>query len=203
MKHLFKQGSNDHPVLLLLHGTGGTEKDLLPIADRIDPDASVLSVRGNVVENGMPRFFKRLAEGVFDEQDLVKQTAELNQFISVASERYNFNRDTVVAIGYSNGANIAASLLFHYKNVFKGAVLHHPMVPLRDISRPMQIDIPIFIGAGVNDPLCAPEETTELEGLLTSQEAVVTVHWEENGHQLSHTELNAAKDWYTTNLLNQ
>ncbi|MFE4133193.1 alpha/beta hydrolase [Peribacillus sp. YIM B13482] len=114
MKHIFNKGKDStKPTLLLLHGTGGNELDLLPIAGRIDDGASVLSVRGNVLENGMPRFFRRLAEGVFDEEDLIFRTKELNEFLDESAAKYNFDRDNMIAIGYSNGANIAAS---HWEN---------------------------------------------------------------------------------------
>ena len=120
----------------MLHGTGGNELDLLPLAGMVDDQANVLSVRGNVLENGMPRFFRRLAEGIFDEEDLIFRTKELNEFLDEAAEKYDFDRDNIIAIGYSNGANIAASLLFHYQNALKGAILHHPMVPRRGIELP-------------------------------------------------------------------
>ena len=137
MKHIFNKGKDSTvPTLLLLHGTGGNELDLLPLAGRIDNEANVLSVRGNVLENGMPRFFRRLAEGVFDEEDLIFRTKELNEFLDEAAEKYEFDRDNIVAVGYSNGANIAASLLFHYQDALKGAILHHPMVPRRGIELP-------------------------------------------------------------------
>lgn len=196
MKHIFKEGQANGPTLLLLHGTGGTERDLLPIAQIVDPNANVLSVRGNILENGMPRFFKRLKEGIFDLEDLVKQTKNLAEFIDDASEKYQFDRKQVIAIGYSNGANIAGSLLFHYTDVLKGAILHHPMVPIRDIDLPDQKDTAIFIGAGENDPMCPAEESVDLERLLTDKGADVTVHWERNGHQLTQTEVNAAREWY-------
>lgn len=196
MRHIFKKGQVNGPTLLLLHGTGGTERDLLPIAEMVDPDANVLSVRGNILENGMPRFFKRLKEGVFDLEDLIKQTKILAKFIDDASEKYQFDRDQVIAIGYSNGANIAGSLLFHYADVLKGAILHHPMVPIREVDLPNQKDTAIFIGAGENDPMCPAEESVDLERLLTDKGADVTVHWERNGHQLTQTEVNAAREWY-------
>lgn len=196
MRHIFKKGQVNGPTLLLLHGTGGTERDLLPIAEIVDPDANVLSVRGNILENGMPRFFKRLKEGVFDLEDLIKQTKILAKFIDDASEKYQFDRDQVIAIGYSNGANIAGSLLFHYADVLKGAILHHPMVPIREVDLPNQKDTAIFIGAGENDPMCPAEESVDLERLLTDKGADVTVHWERNGHQLTQTEVNAAREWY-------
>ncbi|CAM3714547.1 alpha/beta hydrolase [Marinicrinis lubricantis] len=197
MKHIFQKGSNENErTLLLLHGTGGTENDLLPIAPMIDPSASVLSVRGSVLENGMPRFFRRLAEGVFDEEDLLLRTKELHEFLDQASEQYGFARNRIVAVGYSNGANIAGSLLFHYKDSLHGAVLHHPMVPRRGLKLPDLSQIPVFIGAGGNDPICSPEEMSELENLLKSAGASVTVHWESHGHQLTRTEVDAAAEWY-------
>jgi phospholipase/carboxylesterase len=197
MKHIFVAGANQAaPTFLLLHGTGGTEQDLLPLAQLINPAASVLSVRGNVLENGMPRFFRRLAEGVFDIEDLLFRTNELNEFLNQAAVEHGFNRDNMVAVGYSNGANIAGSLLFQFKDVLKGAILHHPMVPLRGARLPDLSGIPVFIGAGRNDPICSPKETDELLGLLEGAGSKVTVHWENNGHQLSRTEVAAAADWY-------
>ncbi|MFD1356552.1 alpha/beta hydrolase [Fictibacillus halophilus] len=200
MKHLFKKGSDERkPVLLLLHGTGGNEEDLLALADMISPDSAVLSVRGNVSENGMPRFFRRLAEGVFDEEDLIFRTKELNEFIDESANKYQFDRNNVVAVGYSNGANIAGSLIFHYKNALKGAILHHPMVPRRGIDLPDLTNLPVFIGAGKNDPICPAAETEELENLLTNAGAKVHVKWENMGHQLSRAEVEEAAEWFATN----
>ena len=197
MKHLFHKGTDPtKPTLLLLHGTGGNELDLLPLAGRIDDGASVLSVRGNILENGMPRFFRRLAEGVFDEEDLVFRTKELNEFLDEAAKTYGFDRENVVAIGYSNGANIAASLLFHYGNALKGAILHHPMVPRRGIDLPDLSDKAVFIAAGTNDPICSPMESGELQSLLEKAHANVEIHWEDRGHQLTAQEVEAAAIWY-------
>ncbi|WP_165995711.1 alpha/beta hydrolase [Bacillus sp. Cs-700] len=196
MKHIFKQGKKDLPVLLLLHGTGGTEEDLVPLAELIAPEHSILSVRGNVSENGMPRFFKRLAEGVFDEADLIERTHELNTFIDECAKDYNFDRNHVIAIGYSNGANIAGSLLFHDANAFRGAILHHPMVPLRNLKLPNLSGKPIFIGAGENDPICSPEETKKLYEMFSHAGADVSVHWESAGHQLTRSEAETAADWF-------
>lgn len=197
MKHIFKPGTNPNkPVLLLLHGTGGNENDLLPLADIVDPEASILSVRGNVSENGMPRFFRRLAEGVFDEEDLIFRTNELNRFLDEASTTYAFDRQNIIAIGYSNGANIAASLLFHFMDALKGAILHHPMVPRRGIALPDLTGTNVFIAAGVNDPICPQQESIDLKELLEAAHASVDVQWENTGHQLTMNEVNAAKQWY-------
>lgn len=201
MQHIFKQGTNQaKPVLLLLHGTGGDERSLLGLAPIIDEEASVLSVKGNILENGMPRFFRRLAEGIFDEEDLVFRTHELNQFLDDAAKQYGFDRQNIVAIGYSNGANIAASLLFHIADSLKGAILHHPMVPRRNIALPQLSDIPVFIAAGENDPICPKEESIDLEKLLSEAGANVRMHWENFGHQLTRSEVEAAKIWYENNI---
>ena len=193
----FSKGKDElAPTLFMLHGTGGTEMDLVPIAERISPGSSVLSVRGNVLENGMPRFFKRLTEGVFDEEDLKYRTEELRDFLDEAAHKYGFDRHNVLAIGYSNGANIAGSLLFHYENVLAGAILLHPMVPIRDIQLPEMPNLPVFIGAGRNDPICPPEETEELAEMLADKNADVTLHWENYGHQLTYAEIDAAANWF-------
>ncbi|WP_058306920.1 alpha/beta hydrolase [Gracilibacillus massiliensis] len=202
MKHIFKEGKSLYgPTLLLLHGTGGTEQDLLPLAEIVDPDANILSVRGSVSENGMPRFFKRLAEGVFDEEDLLLRTKELYEFIDEAAEEYGFDRNYVIAVGYSNGANIAGSLLFHYQDVLNGAVLHHPMVPKRGVELPDLSGVKVLITAGHNDPLCTEQESIDLEKILAENGAEVQVHWENNGHQLTRTEVEAAKEWYQNKIV--
>ena len=202
MIHLFKKGKDvNKPVLLLLHGTGGNEKDLLSLAEMISPESSVLSVRGNVSENGMPRFFRRLSEGVFDEEDLIFRTKELYEFIEEAANKYDFNRDQVVAVGYSNGANIAGSLIFHYEKSLKGAILHHPMVPRRGIALPKLDGLPVFIGAGKNDPICPPQETEELQQLLNNAGAKVHLKWDDMGHQLSRAEVEEAAEWFSKHLL--
>ncbi len=197
MKHIFEKGTNPNkPVLLLLHGTGGNELDLLPLAEKIDGEASVLSVRGNVLENGMPRFFRRLAEGVFDEEDLQFRTKELYEFLDEASQKYGFDRKNIIAVGYSNGANIAASLMFHYADSLKGAILHHPMVPRRGIQLPDLTGTSVFIAAGTNDPICPSSESEDLKSLLEGANATVELHWENRGHQLTLDEVLAAAKWY-------
>lgn len=201
MIHLFQRGADESaPILVLFHGTGGNEHDLLPLARFISPASTVLSVRGNVLENGMPRFFRRLAEGVFDEADLVARTQEMKAFLGEAVEKYELDPNNLVGVGYSNGANIIGSLLFHYGNLFRAAILHHPMVPLRGLTLPDMSRLAVFIGAGANDPICAPQETEELQSLLESAGASVEVHWEHRGHQLTQTEAEAAARWFQNNL---
>lgn len=197
MRHIFRKGTSPNPpTLLLLHGTGGSEYDLLPVAQIIASTSNVLSVRGEVKENGMSRFFRRLAEGVFDEEDLLFRTEELNDFIDNTANQYEFDRENVVAIGYSNGANIAGSLLFHCKDSLRGAILFHPMVPRRGVILPELSQTPIFIGAGKNDPISSQHEIRELRVLLEGAGASVEMHWEEAGHQLTLPEIKAAAHWY-------
>lgn len=195
MQHVINKGQND-TTLLLLHGTGGNEHDMLPLAQLIDDQANVLSVRGNVSENGMPRFFKRIAEGIFDEEDLIKRTHELNDFVTQAAQDNTLDRSKVVAIGYSNGANIAASLMYHDKDALNAAILFHPMVPLRNIELPDLTGEKVFIGAGVNDPISPKEETEELAAALKNAGAEVEIFWHQSGHSLTQEEVQNAAAWY-------
>lgn len=201
-QHIYHQGTApDAPTLLLLHGTGGNERDLLPLAEMISPGSNVLGVRGNVLENGMPRFFRRLAEGVFDVEDLVQRTVELNAFLDSAAAQYGFDRSRIVAVGYSNGANIAASLLFHQGDALLGAILHHPMVPLRGKELPDLSGVPVFIAAGKRDPICSPQESEDLNDLLSGAGADVKLYWENGGHQLTRTEVETAAEWFKEKFL--
>ena len=195
MKHVINKGNND-TTLLLLHGTGGNEHDMLPLAGLIDSEANVLSVRGNVSEHGMPRFFRRIAEGVFDEEDLVNRTHELNDFITTAASENGLDREKIVAVGYSNGANITASLMYHDKDALHAAILFHPMVPLRNIELPDLSGKKVFIGAGVNDPISPKEETEELVEALRNVGAAVEIYWHQAGHSLTQDEVQQAAAWY-------
>ncbi|MEX1159153.1 MAG: alpha/beta hydrolase, partial [Thermomicrobiales bacterium] len=141
------------PTLLLLHGTGGNENDLLSLGSLLLPGASVLSPRGKVSENGASRFFRRLAEGVFDVEDLIARTYELADFVGAAAKQYGFDPGNVVAVGYSNGANIASSMLLLRPGTLAGAVLLRPMVPLEPDSPPDLSGTPVYLGAGRLDPI--------------------------------------------------
>ena len=182
-------------TLLALHGTGGDESDLIPLAQSILPGAGVLSPRGKVLEGGMPRFFRRLAEGVFDQDDLRARTAELVAFIDGASTTYGFDRASVVAVGFSNGANMAASVLLRNPGVLRGAALFSPMLPFAPDPSPRFTDTSVFIGAGSADPMVPAEQAKRLADVLTGGGAELTVHWHEGGHTITQPELAAAQHW--------
>ena len=185
----------ESPTLLMLHGTGGDERDLLPLGRELWPGAALLGVRGKVLENGMPRFFRRIAEGVFDVQDLKARTDELAHFIDAASERYAFSKKSLIAVGYSNGANIVASLIILHPHYLAAAVLFRPMVPfvpdlIRDLSH-----LSVFIGAGRRDPIVPSGQVEELGAIFGSGGADLTISWHQGGHELGDDDIQAAKRW--------
>ena len=182
-------------TLLLLHGTGGDENDLLPLGRGLLPGAGMLSPRGKVLERGAPRFFRRLAEGVFDQEDLAHRTDELAQFIDAAAVTYGLERDGIVAVGFSNGANIAGSLLLRRSGVLRGAVLLSPMVPFEPDSLPDLDGTSVFIGAGRSDPIAPAEQVERLAAMLRDAGADVTVFWQHAGHTVTKDELDAAQRW--------
>jgi predicted esterase len=182
-------------TLLLLHGTGGDEEDLLPLGRAMLPGAGMLSPRGKVLERGAPRFFRRLAEGVFDQEDLARRTDELADFVKSGIRAYGLEPDGVVAVGFSNGANIAASLLLRRPGVLRGAVLLSPMVPFEPDVHPDLKGTAVFIGAGRNDPMVPAAQTERLAELLVRAGADVTLHWEPGGHGITKGEVDAAARW--------
>src|SRR6185312_16325505 len=172
--HEFVPGSSNR-TLLLLHGTGGNERDLIPLGRELDPNAALLSPRGKVLENGMPRFFRRLAEGVFDLEDLKHRTNELADFVSAAAQHYGFATHQLVAVGYSNGANIAASMLLLRPEILDAAILFRAMVPLVPDKLPQLSSIHVGIGAGDQDPIIPPSEVQRLVELLRGAGTNVTI----------------------------
>src|SRR5512133_143558 len=192
--HDFVPGSSSR-TLLLLHGTGGNERDLIPLGRELDPNAALLSPRGKVLENGMPRFFRRLAEGVFDLEDLEHRANELADFVGAAAQHYGFASDNVVAVGYSNGANIAASILLLRPEILGAAILFRAMVPLVPGKLPDLSSVCVWIGAGNQDPIIAPSETQRLVSLLRSAKADVTIRFFDAGHGLTSDEIETAGRW--------
>jgi phospholipase/carboxylesterase len=192
--HEFVPGSSKR-TLLLLHGTGGNEHDLIPLGREIDPAAAILSPRGKVLENGMPRFFRRIAEGIFDEEDLKRRTHELAEFVAAAAQHYELAAGEIVAVGYSNGANIAASLLLLRPETLRAAILFRAMVPLVPEKLPDLSSVRVWIGAGNQDPIIPTSETQRLVDLLRSARADVTIRFVNAGHGLTNNEIEIARDW--------
>ncbi|MFK4508715.1 alpha/beta hydrolase [Bradyrhizobium daqingense] len=181
------------PPLLLLHGTGGDENDLLGLGRMISPGAALLSPRGRVLEHGMPRFFRRLAEGVFDEDDVRRRAHELGEFVKEARQRYGIAAP--VAVGFSNGANIAAALLLLEPDVLAGAILLRAMVPLSDPPKANLAGKPILLLSGQADPIVPASNSAKLAALLAQAGARVTHKVLPAGHQLSQADVTLARDW--------
>jgi phospholipase/carboxylesterase len=183
-------------TFLLLHGTGGNEQDLIPLAHELDKKAAILSPRGKVLENGItPRFFRRLAEGVFDLEDLKFRTNELADFVIDASKTYDFDLQHIIAVGYSNGANIAASMLLLRPEILSSAILFRAMVPLVPQTLPDLSNKPIFMSSGLYDPIVSRQEADRLFGLFKSAGANVSLSWQESGHDLTMDEIRKAREW--------
>jgi predicted esterase len=196
--HRFEPGEDlaGGPTLLVLHGTGGDENDLIGLGQAMLPGANILSPRGRVLENGMPRFFRRLAEGVFDLPDLKARTNELADFVAAAARAYGFDAGRVYAVGYSNGANVAASMLLLRPGTIAGAVLLRPMVPLVPERLPTLGGTPVLILAGELDPIAPPAQTHALSDLLARGGAAVdVVTHRATGHGLAQPDVEAARDW--------
>ena len=183
------------PTLILLHGTGGDENDLLPLGRMLDERAALLSPRGKVLENGMPRFFRRLSMGVFDEEDLVNRTHELASFVEEAASEYGLDPKHLFAVGFSNGANIAASLLLLHPGLLAGAVLLRAMTPFELETLPDLSGTPVYLAAGRSDQMIPPESTERLAELLRGAGAEVTLDWQPGGHGIGRAEVEAARAW--------
>jgi phospholipase/carboxylesterase len=192
--HRFEKGQPEERPLLLLHGTGGDENDLIPLARMITPTAALLSPRGKVLENGMPRFFRRLAEGVLDEDDVRRRANELADFITNARERYGMA--SPIALGYSNGANIGAAVLLLRPSVLAGAILLRAMPPLAH-PQPIKLDgVPVLIASGALDPIIPPESAAKLASLLERYGAAVEHRVFPAGHELSQADVTLAQSWW-------
>ncbi len=181
------------PPVLLLHGTGGDETDLIPLGQAVAPGAALLSPRGKVLENGMPRFFRRLAEGVFDEQDVIKRAHELADFIVEAGKAYGLEKP--VAVGFSNGANITAAILLLRPEALSGAILLRAMVPL---AKPPQAELaqkPVLIVSGASDPIIPASNAKLLASMLKKAHADVQHETLAAGHNLTQNDVTLAAKW--------
>jgi phospholipase/carboxylesterase len=193
--HLPGDRAGSGVTLLLLHGTGGNEDDLIPLGQQLLPGAAILSPRGKVSEHGAPRFFRRLAEGVFDHEDLVFRTHELADFVDQAANQYGIDRQKLVAVGYSNGANIAASLMLLHPGLLRAAVLFRAMVPFEPEQTPDLSGMPVFLAAGRRDTMIAPDNTERLAAILQKAGADLELRWKNVGHPLTYQEIEEATAW--------
>ncbi len=191
MNFVYHPGTS--PALLLLHGTGGDENDLIPLGRLLRPGAALLSPRGQILENGQPRFFRRLAPGVFDQDDLIRRTHELADFVEDQSASRHLGK--IIAVGYSNGANIAASLLLLRPDVLSGAILFRAMLPLEPPSPPQLDRTPVLLLAGRYDNMIPQDSTKRLAVLLEQSGADVTLEWRDTGHGLEQPEFVLARGW--------
>ncbi len=199
--HRYVPGADESgPTLLLLHGTGGNEEDLVGLGETLAPGAAILSPRGKVSEYGAPRFFRRLAEGVFDHEDLLLRTHELAEFAEAASEEYGFDRAKLVAVGYSNGANVAASTILLHPGLLRAAVLFRAMVPFEPEVTPDLSGMPVFLAAGRADRMIPPDNTQRLADILLEAGADVDLRWRNVGHPLTYEEVGEAKEWLASTL---
>lgn len=196
-QHVYQPGStHTAPTLLLLHGTGGNERDLLPLARALSPESTVLSPRGNVSENGALRFFARRAEGVFDPAEVVARTHELADFIAAAAKAYGFDSGKLTAVGFSNGANIAATLLLLRPESLGAAVLLRGMVVLDQPAAAKSLTGKrVFLSNGRSDPIIPPDHPPRLAALLRAGGADITEQMLAAGHGLIQTDVVAAQAW--------
>ena len=194
MEHIYNENKKGAPVFVLLHGTGGTETDLLPLAQALNPEYNVLSIRGNVKENGMNRYFKRLGEGNYDWEDLEFRGNELYEFIAEKAKEYDFNLEDVIFVGFSNGSNIAIQLMLQQEDKFKKAMLFAPLYPT-DLEKKHDFsDVKVFLSLGKGDPIVPESESERVIKLFEERNAGVTTVWV-NGHTLPQEALVAGKEW--------
>jgi phospholipase/carboxylesterase len=192
--HRFEKGTESGArPLLLLHGTGGDENDLVPLGRMLSPNASLLSPRGKVLENGMPRFFRRLAEGAFDEDDVRRRANELADFVVQACAHYGIS--SPIAVGYSNGANTAAAILLLRPDLLAGAILLRATLPLSQTSPVDLTGKPVLIASGQRDPMMSPDGAVRLASLLQQYGAVVEHRTLPSGHELSQADITLGRDW--------
>ncbi|WP_192978130.1 methylhydroquinone degradation carboxylesterase MhqD [Mammaliicoccus vitulinus] len=194
MNHIFKQGDQGKPIFLLLHGTGGNERDLLPLAEMLNPTYSVLSVKGDVSENGMARYFKRLAEGEYDLEDLEYRGQQLYQFIKESAKEYEFKLEDVIPVGFSNGSNMAINLILREETPFQKALLFAPLYPVdlqnnhKDLSA-----FKVFLSMGEQDPIVTKAQSEHVIEIFKERNATVSETWV-NSHEITQEAVIAARE---------
>lgn len=197
-EYLYQPGNIGEKTFILLHGTGGTERDLIPVAQAINPDHNILSIRGDVSEHGMARYFKRLAEGQYDVADLAKRGEALQQFLKNVSQAHGFKLSDSLFLGFSNGANMAIHLLLKGDIAYKQSILFHPMYPIPVDTHVDLSELKVFTALGRADPIVSVSESQRVVDLFETRQATVSTIWTE-GHQLTYEEINSAKNWLEKN----
>ncbi|KKI53346.1 Carboxylesterase [Staphylococcus equorum subsp. equorum] len=192
MEHIFKKGEANAPTFILLHGTGGDENDLLPLGEVLNSKYNVLSVRGEVSENGMNRYFKRLGEGKYDIEDLEYRTERLITFLKEAADKYNFDLAQAIPVGFSNGSNIAISMMLHDDITFKKALLYAPLYPVDLVNNKDLSDVDVLLSMGENDPIVTVEASKNVIDIFESRGANVTQVWV-NSHELTQAGIQAGQ----------
>ncbi|MEO9115069.1 MAG: alpha/beta hydrolase [Gemmatimonadaceae bacterium] len=200
-RYIAGEGGLSGVTVLLLHGTGGDGDSLLQLGYTLAPGARLLSPTGKVVEGDARRFFRRLREGVFDQKDLKQRTEELATFIRDAAVEYDLDQHRIVAVGYSNGANIASSVMLRHPDILAGAVLFRPMVPFTPEPGKLLSGVPVLICAGDRDPLLPPGDTESLAAIFRAADADVTINVASAGHELSMSDIVTARDWFARNFM--
>lgn len=193
--HVIHKGTSKD-VMILLHGTGGNERDLIQLSNYISKEATKIGIRGRILESGMPRYFKRLSPGIFDLENLVEETHWLHQTMIELLNKYDLTQHHIHVLGYSNGANIASSINFHYPSLFKTSILFHPMKPFEQFDYPDLKNQHIWIGAGKNDPIVPQQQTIDLANIYQQHGAEVEVFWSHSGHQITQEAILEAHQFF-------
>lgn len=194
MEHIYNENKKGAPVFVLLHGTGGTETDLVSLAELLHPEYNVLGIRGNVQENGMNRYFKRHGEGQYDWEDLKFRGNELYEFIVAKSKEYDFKLEDTVLVGFSNGSNIAIQMMLQHPDTFKKAALFAPLYPA-DVEEKQDLsDVEVFLSLGKGDPIVPESESERVINLFKERGADLTMAWVD-GHSLTQEVALEAKNW--------
>lgn len=194
MQYIYNPGKEGQPIFITLHGTGGDEHNLVPVAEALNPEYGVIGIRGTVSEHGMNRYFKRTAEGVYDLVDLEERGLALQKFIYELADKYEFSIKDVILLGFSNGSNIALNLLLREKNEFKQAMLLAPMYPVdletvNDLS-----DVRVFLSMGEHDPIVPMAESQRVIEILQERNAKIEGIWV-NSHEINPQVIYAGKEW--------
>ena len=199
MIHIFRESKKSKRVLVLFHGTGGDEHDLIPLCEDIDSDASILSLRGNVSENGMLRFFVRFSNGKFDQESIKNEANQIFTFISDFLLRNKRNASDLVFVGFSNGANMIVALMLLYPKLVRCALVLHGLQPIEPAPSVDLNGASVFVSVGLGDQMIEPSKTMALISLLRAKGANVTVHKDDSGHTINEGESDAVREFLSNN----